>query len=117
MVVVCCHHLFGLDSALSGCLTFLCAKSEVCCLYCRTKVVCLKPAGEAQVITRGPLAKRSKKESWAQWSLKRGMQSFPEAIAEYLQQSGRVQLHKEAVVKQIDPSASGWQVSAEAKDV
>ncbi|CAI5678357.1 unnamed protein product [Oreochromis niloticus] len=66
-------------------------------------------SGEAQVITRGPLAKRSKKESWAQWSLKRGMQSFPEAIAEYLQQSGRVQLHKEAVVKQIDPSASGWQ--------
>ncbi|XP_063341721.1 protoporphyrinogen oxidase [Pelmatolapia mariae] len=70
-------------------------------------------SGEAQVITRGPLAKRSKKESWAQWSLKRGMQSFPEAIAEYLQQSGRVQLHKEAVVKQIDPSASGWQVHLE----
>uniref|UniRef100_A0A3Q4I6D8 Protoporphyrinogen oxidase n=1 Tax=Neolamprologus brichardi TaxID=32507 RepID=A0A3Q4I6D8_NEOBR len=64
-------------------------------------------SGEAQVISRGPLAKRSKKESWAQWSLKRGMQSFPEAIAENLQQSGRVQLHKEAVVKQIDPSASG----------
>ncbi|XP_024659937.1 protoporphyrinogen oxidase isoform X2 [Maylandia zebra] len=70
-------------------------------------------SGEAQVITRGPLAKRSKKESWAQWSLKRGMQSFPEAIAENLQQSGRVQLHKEAVVKQIDPSASGWQVRLE----
>ncbi|XP_035771863.1 protoporphyrinogen oxidase [Neolamprologus brichardi] len=70
-------------------------------------------SGEAQVISRGPLAKRSKKESWAQWSLKRGMQSFPEAIAENLQQSGRVQLHKEAVVKQIDPSASGWQVHLE----
>lgn len=51
------------------------------------------------------------KESWAQWSLKRGVESFPECIAEYLQQSGRVQLHRDAAVAQIQPSASGWKVS------
>lgn len=49
-------------------------------------------------------------ESWAQWSLTRGMESLPESISEYLQQSGKVQLHREAAVKRINPSASGWKV-------
>jgi len=62
------------------------------------------------VISPGPLAQRSMKESWAQWSLKRGVESLPESITEYLQQSGRVELHKDAAVKQIHPSASGWKV-------
>lgn len=50
-------------------------------------------------------------ESWTQWSLKRGVESLPESIIEYLEQSGRVQLHRDACVKQITPSASGWKVS------
>uniref|UniRef100_A0AAQ5ZY10 Protoporphyrinogen oxidase n=1 Tax=Amphiprion ocellaris TaxID=80972 RepID=A0AAQ5ZY10_AMPOC len=56
---------------------------------------------------------RSIKESWAQWSLRRGVESLPESLAEYLQQSGKVQLHREAAVKQIHPSASGWKVHLE----
>lgn len=78
--------------------------------------MCLKSAGQTDVMNRGALAKRALKESWAQWSLKRGVESFPEAITEYLKQSGRVHLHKETPVKQINPSSSGWKVS-EATDV
>lgn len=52
-------------------------------------------------------------ESWAQWSLSRGVESLPESIAAYLQQSGRVQLHRDAAVQLISPSASGWKVSEE----
>ncbi|XP_072251109.1 protoporphyrinogen oxidase [Leuresthes tenuis] len=70
-------------------------------------------SGPTPVISPGPLAQRSMKESWAQWSLKRGVESLPESITEYLQQSGKVELHKEAAVKQIHPSASGWKVHLE----
>ncbi|KAM9426782.1 protoporphyrinogen oxidase isoform 2-T2 [Pholidichthys leucotaenia] len=70
-------------------------------------------SGPAPAIAPGYLAKRSRKESWAQWSLRRGVESLPEAITEYLQQSGRVQLHKETPVKQIVPLASGWEVHLE----
>ncbi|XP_030580522.1 protoporphyrinogen oxidase isoform X2 [Archocentrus centrarchus] len=70
-------------------------------------------SGQTHAINPGPLATRSIKESWAQWSLKRGVESLPEAITEYLQQSGRVHLHKDAPVKQINPSASGWKVHLE----
>lgn len=70
-----------------------------------------KPVGPTPVIPPGPLAQKAIKELWAQWSLKRGVESFPESITEYLQRSGRVQLQREAAVKQISPSASGWKVS------
>lgn len=63
------------------------------------------------MVPPGPLALRSIKESWAQWSLQRGVESLPESITEYLQQSGKVELHREAPVKQITHSASGWKVS------
>uniref|UniRef100_A0A8C9ZHY9 Protoporphyrinogen oxidase n=1 Tax=Sander lucioperca TaxID=283035 RepID=A0A8C9ZHY9_SANLU len=56
---------------------------------------------------------RSVTESWAQWSLSRGVESLPESIAEFLQRSGRVELHREAAVQQISPSASGWTISLE----
>lgn len=65
------------------------------------------------MVPPGPLSQRSTKESWAQWSLIRGLESLPESITEYLQQSGRVQLHRDAAVKQISPSDSGWTVSEE----
>ncbi|XP_042346835.1 protoporphyrinogen oxidase isoform X2 [Plectropomus leopardus] len=68
-------------------------------------------SGPSPVVPPGPLAQRSVKESWAQWSLSRGVESLPESITEYLQQSSRVQLHREAAVRHISPSASGWEIS------
>ncbi|XP_026228921.1 protoporphyrinogen oxidase [Anabas testudineus] len=65
------------------------------------------------VVSPGRLAQRSVKESWAQWSLSRGVETLPETITEFLQQSGRVQLHREAAVKHITPSASGWKITME----
>ncbi|TMS11225.1 Protoporphyrinogen oxidase [Larimichthys crocea] len=70
-------------------------------------------SGPTPVIPPGPLAQKAIKELWAQWSLKRGVESFPESITEYLQRSGRVQLQREAAVKQISPSASGWKIHLE----
>ncbi|KAM8871087.1 protoporphyrinogen oxidase isoform 1-T2 [Spinachia spinachia] len=69
--------------------------------------------GPAPVVPAGPLAQRSVDESWAQWSLRRGVESLPESIGEYLQHSGKVQLHREAAVQQISPSASGWKIALE----
>lgn len=62
------------------------------------------------MVPPGPLALRSVKESWAQWSLRRGVESLPEAIAEFLQRSGKVELHINAPVTQIHPSAAAWKV-------
>ncbi|XP_037533278.1 protoporphyrinogen oxidase, partial [Nematolebias whitei] len=70
-------------------------------------------SGPTPTVSPGPLAQRSMEESWAQWSLRRGMESLPESISVYLQQSGKVQLHREAAVKQIKPSSSGWKVHLE----
>ncbi|XP_031724547.1 protoporphyrinogen oxidase [Anarrhichthys ocellatus] len=70
-------------------------------------------SGPAPVVPPGPLAQRSVEESWAQWSLSRGVESLPESITEYLQRSGRVQLHREAAVQRISPSASGWTITLE----
>ncbi|KAM6893373.1 protoporphyrinogen oxidase [Xenentodon cancila] len=64
-------------------------------------------------VSPGPLAQRSMKESWAQWSLKTGVEALPESITEYLQQSGRVELHRDAFVTQINPSHSGWKIHLE----
>ncbi|KAF1387495.1 hypothetical protein PFLUV_G00079560 [Perca fluviatilis] len=70
-------------------------------------------SGPSPAVPPGPLAQRSVTESWSQWSLSRGVESLPECIAEYLQQSGRVELHREAAVQQISPSASGWTIRLE----
>ncbi|XP_068188902.1 protoporphyrinogen oxidase isoform X2 [Antennarius striatus] len=56
-------------------------------------------SGPRPVAPRGPLAQRSIKESWTQWSLRRGMESIPEAITERLHQSGRVRLHSAAPIQ------------------
>lgn len=74
-------------------------------------------AGPSPLEPPGPLALRSAKESWAQWSLRRGMESLPEALAEFLQRSGKVELHLNAPVTQIDPSAAGWKVRRKPKCV
>nr|XP_033494729.1 protoporphyrinogen oxidase isoform X2 [Epinephelus lanceolatus] len=70
-------------------------------------------SGPSSVVPPGPLAQRSMKESWAQWSLSRGLESLPESITEHLQQSGKVELHRDAAVEHISPSASGWKITVE----
>lgn len=62
------------------------------------------------MVPAGPLALRSVQESWAQWSLRRGVESLPESLAEALQRSGKVELHLDAPVQEIHPSASEWKV-------
>lgn len=69
------------------------------------------PPGPTPNVIPGPLAQRSRTESWAQWSLRRGLESLPQAITDFLAQSGRVELHRYATVKQLCLSASGWEVS------
>ncbi|AWO97131.1 putative protoporphyrinogen oxidase isoform 3 [Scophthalmus maximus] len=70
-------------------------------------------SGPGPVVPPGPLAQRSIKESWAQWSLRRGVESLPESITDFLQQSGRVELHRDAAVRHVCPSASGWMIHLE----
>ncbi|KAG7234467.1 hypothetical protein INR49_004765 [Caranx melampygus] len=70
-------------------------------------------SGPGPVVPPGPLAQRSAKESWAQWSLSRGVESLPESITDFLQQSRKVELHRDAAVKHICPSASGWKIHLE----
>lgn len=62
------------------------------------------------MVPPGPLALRSVKESWAQWSLRRGVESLPEAIADFLRRSGKVELHIDAPVTQMHRSAAAWKV-------
>ncbi|XP_061529659.1 protoporphyrinogen oxidase [Phycodurus eques] len=64
-------------------------------------------SGPSQVVPPGPLSQRSMKESWAQWSLRRGLEDLPESIIDFLQRSERVQLHREVPVKHINPLAMG----------
>ncbi|XP_054477472.1 protoporphyrinogen oxidase [Anoplopoma fimbria] len=73
----------------------------------------LMGSGPAPVVPPGPLAQRSVEESWAQWSLSRGVESLPESITQYLKQSGRVELHRETAVQHISHSASGWKIKLE----
>ncbi|KAM9798673.1 protoporphyrinogen oxidase [Neosynchiropus ocellatus] len=70
-------------------------------------------SGPTPALTPGPLSQRSLKDSWAQWSLKRGVQSLPERISDVLQQSGRVELHKSTPVASISLSGSGWTINTE----
>uniref|UniRef100_A0A8C7ZIT2 Protoporphyrinogen oxidase n=1 Tax=Oryzias sinensis TaxID=183150 RepID=A0A8C7ZIT2_9TELE len=70
-------------------------------------------SGSAATVTPGPLAKKAKKESWAQWSLRGGLETLPESIAEYLQRSGKAELQKNAPVKNISHSELGWKIQLE----
>ncbi|XP_077430924.1 protoporphyrinogen oxidase [Vanacampus margaritifer] len=70
-------------------------------------------SGPSPVVAPGPLSQRATKESWAQWSLRRGLEQLPESITDFLQRSERVQLHREAPVKLINPSATGWTIHLE----
>lgn len=70
-------------------------------------------SGQDQAVRPGALAKRSQEESWAQWSLLRGMGSLPEGLADWLLQSGKAQLCSEAAVKELHLSPSGWEIQTE----
>uniref|UniRef100_A0A8C1MF48 Protoporphyrinogen oxidase n=1 Tax=Cyprinus carpio TaxID=7962 RepID=A0A8C1MF48_CYPCA len=56
------------------------------------------------------LAKRASTESWTQWSLKRGMQAFPEALEDTLKRRERVELHHHAKVKSLNMNSGGWEI-------
>ncbi|XP_077455567.1 protoporphyrinogen oxidase [Stigmatopora argus] len=70
-------------------------------------------SGPSHVVPPGPLSLRSMKESWAQWSLRRGLEALPESIVDFLQRSARVELHRDASVKHISPSIKGWKINLE----
>ncbi|CAL8288913.1 unnamed protein product [Merluccius merluccius] len=67
-------------------------------------------SGQDQVVLPGALAQRSREESWAQWSLLKGLGTFPEAITDWLAQSGKVQLCRHAAAKKLHLSPSGWEI-------
>lgn len=56
------------------------------------------------------LAKRASKESWSLWSLKRGMQSLPEALENSLRGRERVELHHNARVKSLTLQGGVWEI-------
>ncbi|KAL4657747.1 protoporphyrinogen oxidase [Arapaima gigas] len=64
-------------------------------------------------VTPSDLAKRSAKESWTQWSLKRGMQTLPEALEDALRRTERVEVHRSAPAKGLSRVGSGWEVKLE----
>ncbi|XP_061571486.1 protoporphyrinogen oxidase-like isoform X1 [Cololabis saira] len=70
-------------------------------------------SGPPTSVSPGPLAQRSRKESWAQWSLKTGVEALAESLTEFLQRSGRAELHRDAVITGINPSHSGWKINLE----
>ncbi|XP_062842146.1 protoporphyrinogen oxidase [Trichomycterus rosablanca] len=59
------------------------------------------------------LAQRAKRESWSQWSLKRGMQTLPDALAETLKGRERVEIHQSAPVRSLNHTAGGWEIKLE----
>ncbi|XP_012673464.1 protoporphyrinogen oxidase [Clupea harengus] len=70
-------------------------------------------SGGGPVVTPSDLATRSSKESWAQWSLRRGMQMLPEALEDVLNNKDHVELHKHAPVKTVNATGSGCEIKLE----
>ncbi|KAM6968341.1 protoporphyrinogen oxidase [Aplochiton taeniatus] len=70
-------------------------------------------SGPSPAVPPGSLAQRASSESWAQWSLKRGVESLPEALQDWLTQNVQVQVHRNSPLKQLHPSSSGWEIQLE----
>ncbi|KAG7469016.1 hypothetical protein MATL_G00124360 [Megalops atlanticus] len=70
-------------------------------------------AGSRPAVTPSDLARRSRKESWAQWSLREGMQTLPDALEDALRHSERTQIHKHSCVTQLRSEGSGWEIKLE----
>ncbi|XP_072317270.1 protoporphyrinogen oxidase [Eucyclogobius newberryi] len=71
-------------------------------------------SGAKPEVAPGPLAQRAQREHWAQWSLRRGLESLPEALVQSLEQNIGVELHAQAPVKGLEPTDSGWRIRSEA---
>ncbi|KAJ8289732.1 hypothetical protein GJAV_G00004640 [Gymnothorax javanicus] len=56
------------------------------------------------------LAQRAQEEKWTQWSLRRGMQTLPEALEDRVRRGGHVEIHKHAAVTRLEPLGSGWEI-------
>ncbi|XP_062394650.1 protoporphyrinogen oxidase isoform X2 [Sardina pilchardus] len=70
-------------------------------------------SGALPTVTPSDLATRSVKESWAQWSLRRGMQMLPEALEDSFKRKGNVELHRHASVKTLNATGTGWEIKLE----
>lgn len=70
----------------------------------------LMGSGGGPKVVPSDLAKRASKESWTQWSLKRGMQAFPEALEDMLKRRERVELHHHAKVKSLNMNGGCWEI-------
>ncbi|XP_072572666.1 protoporphyrinogen oxidase isoform X1 [Paramormyrops kingsleyae] len=70
-------------------------------------------AGGGPDVPTSQLAQRSSKESWTMWSLRRGMQTLPEALVEALKQAEHVDIHRNASVKSLTRDDRGWEIQLE----
>ncbi|XP_056331999.1 protoporphyrinogen oxidase [Danio aesculapii] len=70
----------------------------------------LMGSGAGPKVVPSGLAKRASKESWTQWSLKRGMQTLPEALEDSLRRRDGVELHHHAKVKRLNVDSTGWEI-------
>ncbi|KAI1894786.1 hypothetical protein AGOR_G00119330 [Albula goreensis] len=68
-------------------------------------------SGSGPVVPSSGLAQRAQRERWAQWSLRKGMQSLPDALEDSLK--GRVQIHKHAPVKGLTQGPGSWEIKLE----
>ncbi|MBN3304685.1 PPOX oxidase, partial [Amia calva] len=69
--------------------------------------------GEKKSGQQSALVKRSREERWTQWSLRRGMQTLPDALEERLKASGRVEIHTNAPVCSLSRTGggNGWEIA------
>ncbi|KAL2084479.1 hypothetical protein ACEWY4_019997 [Coilia grayii] len=70
-------------------------------------------SGSGPKVAPCDLATRSLKESWAQWSLRKGMQMFPEALEDALRRKDSVEVHKHAPVNTLNATGCGWEIKLE----
>ncbi|XP_066466464.1 protoporphyrinogen oxidase [Tiliqua scincoides] len=64
-----------------------------------------------------PLIRRAQEERWSQWSLRRGMETLPEALGASLRHRG-VEIHCDAPVKRLERTADGsWRILLEEGSV
>lgn len=73
--------------------------------------------GPKPEVAPGPLAQRAQRERWAQWSLRRGVQSLPEALEQSLKRSGSVELYTDAAVRGLELTGSGWTIHLEREQI
>ncbi|XP_076869365.1 protoporphyrinogen oxidase [Brachyhypopomus gauderio] len=70
-------------------------------------------SGKGPPVPPSQLAQRAKKERWAQWSLRRGMQALPEALQEVLVEQQRVEVLHNTPVRSLRHTTDGWEINLE----